>query len=152
MSETHQLVYMVRLFVSCTSGFVRLLLVMVKCFSGYCVNPLNPELNPICHLLALLGAHHILHVSRIGVNVAKLSFLCRRIFGKHEVFFWGGGGGVEKHCQWNYFNTCTVHRLLFCTMTNNCMYVPDRHDSSVNIKTVYTATTKTDFMRIVATK
>ena len=31
-------------------------------------NPLNTELNPICHLLALLGAHHILHVSRIRVN------------------------------------------------------------------------------------
>jgi len=26
-------------------------------------NPLNAELNPICHLLALLGAHHILHIS-----------------------------------------------------------------------------------------
>ena len=32
------------------------------------INPLNGELNPICHLLTLLGAHHILHVSRIGVN------------------------------------------------------------------------------------
>jgi hypothetical protein len=31
------------------------------------VNPLKAELNPICHLLALL-AHHILHVSRIRVN------------------------------------------------------------------------------------
>jgi hypothetical protein len=31
-------------------------------------NPLNTELNPICHLLALLGAHHILHVGRIRVN------------------------------------------------------------------------------------
>jgi len=31
-------------------------------------NPLNAELNPICHLLALVGAHHILHVSRIRVN------------------------------------------------------------------------------------
>jgi len=30
-----------------------------------CVNPLNAELNPICHLLALLGAHRILHVSRV---------------------------------------------------------------------------------------
>jgi len=29
------------------------------------INPLNAELNPICHLLALLGAHPILHVSRI---------------------------------------------------------------------------------------
>jgi hypothetical protein len=31
-------------------------------------NPLNAELNPICHLLALLGAHHILHISRIRVK------------------------------------------------------------------------------------
>jgi len=31
-------------------------------------NPLNAELNPICHLLALLAAHHILHVSSIRVN------------------------------------------------------------------------------------
>jgi len=36
-------------------------------------NHLNTELNPICHLLALLGAHHILHVSRIRVNPAKKS-------------------------------------------------------------------------------
>ena len=32
------------------------------------INPLNAELNPICYLLTLLGAHHILHVSRIRVN------------------------------------------------------------------------------------
>ena len=32
-------------------------------------NPLNPELNPICYLLALLGDHYFLHVSRIRVNV-----------------------------------------------------------------------------------
>jgi hypothetical protein len=31
-------------------------------------NPLNAELNPICLLLALLGAHHILHIGRIRVN------------------------------------------------------------------------------------
>ena len=37
--------------------------------SKYGINPLNAELSPICHLLALLGAHHILHVSRIRVNV-----------------------------------------------------------------------------------
>jgi hypothetical protein len=34
-----------------------------------CFNPLNAELNPICHLLALLEAHHILHFSRIRVNI-----------------------------------------------------------------------------------
>ena len=33
------------------------------------INALNPELNPMCHFLALLGAHHILHVSRIRVNL-----------------------------------------------------------------------------------
>ena len=27
------------------------------------INPLNAELNPICHLLALLGAHHILYLA-----------------------------------------------------------------------------------------
>jgi len=34
------------------------------------VNPLNAELNPICHLLELLGAHHILHVSMVRVKAA----------------------------------------------------------------------------------
>jgi hypothetical protein len=34
----------------------------------YCINPLNAKINPICHLLALLEARHILHVSRIRVN------------------------------------------------------------------------------------
>ena len=42
------------------------------------LNPLNAELNPICHLLALLEAHHILHVSRIRV---KWTF-CRRQVGR----------------------------------------------------------------------
>ena len=32
------------------------------------LNPLNAKLNPICYLLALLGAHHFLHVSRIRVK------------------------------------------------------------------------------------
>ena len=31
-------------------------------------NPFNAELNPIRHLLALVGARHIVHVSRIRVN------------------------------------------------------------------------------------
>jgi len=34
-------------------------------------NLLNAELNPICHLLALLGAHHILHVSRVRVKLSS---------------------------------------------------------------------------------
>ena len=33
------------------------------------INPLKPELNPICYLLPLLGVHHFLHVSRIRVKL-----------------------------------------------------------------------------------
>ena len=35
-------------------------------------NPLYAKLNPIRHLLVLLGAHHILHVSRVRVNLFNL--------------------------------------------------------------------------------
>jgi len=34
----------------------------------WAIDPSNAKLNPICHMLALLGAHHILHVSRISVK------------------------------------------------------------------------------------
>jgi len=43
-------------------------------------NPLNPELNPICYLLALL-AHHFLHVSRIRVKSLTLRLLMSYIYG-----------------------------------------------------------------------
>ena len=33
-----------------------------------CPSAVCAELNPVCHLLALLGAHHILHFSRIRVK------------------------------------------------------------------------------------
>jgi len=36
------------------------------------INPLNAELSPICHLLALLVSHHILHISRIMVNAYSI--------------------------------------------------------------------------------
>ena len=35
--------------------------------------PLNAELNPVCHLLALLGSHHILQVFRIRVKLRLFS-------------------------------------------------------------------------------
>ena len=38
----------------------------------YHINRLNAELNPICCLLALLGAHHFLHISRIRVKSLTL--------------------------------------------------------------------------------
>ena len=44
------------------------------------LNPLNPELNPICYLLALL-AHHFLHVSWIRVKSLTLRLLMLYIYG-----------------------------------------------------------------------
>jgi len=49
-----------------------------RCF--YLINPLNPELNPICYLLALLGAHHFLHVSRIRVKSLSIRRLMSYIY------------------------------------------------------------------------
>ena len=43
------------------------------------INPLNPELNPIYYLLALL-AHHFLHVSRIRVKSLTLRLLMSYIY------------------------------------------------------------------------
>jgi len=40
--------------------------------SRFELNPLNTKLNSICHLLVLLGAHHILHVSRIRVSLPNI--------------------------------------------------------------------------------
>jgi len=45
------------------------------------LNPLNPEWNPICYLLALLGAHHLLHVSRIRVKLLTLRRLMSYTYG-----------------------------------------------------------------------
>jgi len=47
----------------------------------YILKPLNPELNPICYLLALLGAHHFLYVSRIRVKSLTLRLLMSYIYG-----------------------------------------------------------------------
>ena len=50
-----------------------------KKYLGVYINPLNPELNPICYLLALL-AHHFLHVSRIRVKSLTLRLLMSYIY------------------------------------------------------------------------
>ena len=47
---------------------------------GFRFNPLNPELNPICYLLALFGAHHFLHVSRIRVKLLTFRLLTSYIY------------------------------------------------------------------------
>ena len=47
---------------------VKLTPVLIVCQNSVIINPLNAELNSISHLLALLGAHHILHVGGLRVN------------------------------------------------------------------------------------
>ena len=61
--QTHSSSFLTKRTYSC-SNFVAISLLLLRV-----INPLNAELNPICHLLALLGAHHILHVSRVRVKV-----------------------------------------------------------------------------------
>jgi hypothetical protein len=39
---------------------------------GALINPLNAELNPIRHFPALVGARHIVHVSRVRVHNISL--------------------------------------------------------------------------------
>ena len=63
----------------------------------YAVNTLNAELNPICHLLALL-AQHILHVSRIRVNTQGIHKHASSTFNilnlRTCVAGWNGAGGL----------------------------------------------------------
>ena len=62
------------------------------------VNPLNAELNSICHLLALLGVHHFLHVSRIRVKhslqqrVLNKSRASKDVHNKDQPLKYGGPG------------------------------------------------------------
>ena len=51
--------------------------------------PLNADLNTICHLLALLGAHHIFHVGRIRVNDLYCSPIIVRVI-KSKNMRWTG--------------------------------------------------------------
>jgi len=76
--------------------------VILECFQVFMdvVNPLNVELNPICHWLSLLGAHPIFHVSKKRVN--------------QLVFFWiyalCGMHVVQRSSQ-TLENTSTTRRI-----------------------------------------
>ena len=61
------------------NALLKLMLQFISSFKW--INPLSPELNPICYLLALLGAHYFLHVSRIRVKLLTLRRLMSYIYG-----------------------------------------------------------------------
>ena len=69
------------------------------------VNPLNTELNPICHLLALLGAHHIFHVSGLKVNI-RFSQFCDRAYKQSSAL-----------CNITRIITVTINRFLLLDIT-----------------------------------
>jgi hypothetical protein len=50
----------------------------VQVLTPFIINGINAELNPIFHLLALLGAHRIFHVSRIRVKHQRSASLTIR--------------------------------------------------------------------------
>ena len=52
------------------------------------INPLNPELNPIYCLLALLGTNHFLHVSRVKVKSLTLRLLMSYIYIYIYIYIW----------------------------------------------------------------
>jgi midasin (ATPase involved in ribosome maturation) len=76
-------------------------------FTYTVLNPLNAELNPICHLLALLGGATIVVVSRLRVNItlifvaptSKLSFCC---FTFSNYIYW-------RICLLNHSNSRSVN-------------------------------------------
>ena len=57
--------------VSCLLHICRIRLCSLGCKSLLEFKHLNAKLNPICHLLPILGAHHTLHVSRIRVKLCS---------------------------------------------------------------------------------
>jgi len=81
---------------------------------GGLINPLNAELNPICYLLALLGAHHILHVGRLRVKLA-LGFICV----SNEAI------QVHTNSQYIYFKFSTCFGQLCAHHQQNVLYLCD---------------------------
>ena len=67
--------------------------------SLYVINPLNAELNPICHLLALLGGATIVVVSRLRVKIEVGGELARLERRKMHTGFWWGKFKKKDHSE-----------------------------------------------------
>ena len=77
---------------------------ILGCFLQF--NPLNAELNPIRHLLALVGARHIVHVSRIRVNeMQDLATIFRAIICRSVLIFFH-----PQQSRWRPVHTLGVLR------------------------------------------
>jgi len=66
----------------------------------YAINPLKAELNPICHLLALLGAHLILHISRIRVKRVQVNQDGLKLNGTHWLLAYADDVNIQRtYCK-----------------------------------------------------
>ena len=87
------------------------------------INPLNAELNPIRHLLALVGARHIVRVSRMRVNWQPTVFLSRRdhISCTEDGVrtFSRNFGTPSQNRATSHFNTLKLVGLLFNVAASN---------------------------------
>jgi len=95
-------------------------------------NPLHAELNPICHLLALLGAHLILHVSRLKVKVLMTKNRCSKW---RPSACWEASHLLNKFrnsrrsTSWEMFEN---EALIFGYLTNFALRGPPPTDTSVS--------------------
>ena len=87
---------------------------------GTCINPLNAELNPIRHLLALVGARHIVHVSRVSV---KIQYSCLAS-GRH--------GGWEKYVALPGIESLFLGRPLLSPVTARASYCKLSQEFAIN--------------------
>jgi len=89
------------------------------------LNPLNAELNPICHLLALLWAHTILHVSRINVNLSRhqlkmvVAILTGHVTVRGHLYTMGLFDG-DPTCRFCRKETETVLHIICCCEALAC--------------------------------
>jgi hypothetical protein len=110
------------------NGFAEKLVGMIRPANvTYPINPLNTELNPICHLLALLGAHHILHVSGIRIKLKRVDnsdhsplFLDKTIFTSSAMAYSNVQGHRFVFTYCTYFTVCgsmsTYMKCVFVTL------------------------------------
>jgi len=83
-------------------------------------NPLNAELNPICHLLALL-AHLIFHVSRIKVKIdlLKCCYLARKTLILTYTYIYIFSGRVHEITALNSIVLITIYLYMLRAFANS---------------------------------
>ena len=85
---------------------------LVHFLVNFDINPLNPELNPICYLLALL-AHHFLHVSRIRVKSLTIRLLMSYIYIYIYIYIYDISNLRVKHL---HTELCLLSLCCYCTV------------------------------------